>query len=102
MREPRGLASRVVECLCRDRARPAVTDPDWDPNLPTDKEIAAELGIAEGTVSKKIEEVARTIVGDGFDIEMVPRRARIFIWYRHRLWERRVAARPKVQSPAAD
>lgn len=102
MREPRGLASRVVDCLCRERARPVVTDPDWDPNLPTDKEIAIELGIAEGTVSKQIEAIASTIVADGFDIDMIPRRARIFIWYRHRLWERRVAARTKLHSPAAD
>lgn len=93
IREPRGLAQRVVEVLCREHLRPAVMDPDWDPGLPSDKEIAAELKVSVATVAEMIDKVARTIIADSFDIEMIPRRARIFIWYRHRLWEQRVAAR---------
>jgi len=98
LHEPRGQARRVVDALCRERDQSVAADPDWNPNLPTDKEIARELGLKESTVAKLIELVARDIVADSFEMAMIPRRGRIFLWYRHRLWLQRRASR---QSPPA-
>lgn len=100
LREPRGLALKVVEALCRDRGVQPITDPHWDPRLPSDAEIALEVGCAEGTVAKMIEMVARDIIADEFEIAMISRRGRIFLWYRYRLYLARKAARDAAKAAA--
>ena len=83
-RRPRQGSSveRTIDALCAKRE--VAFDRDGNViGLPSNKELAKQLGIAEATVRQHIE------VGAGRDIEgleMLPVRSRIWLCYWHTKW----------------
>jgi hypothetical protein len=75
---------QVVEALCRDRGGRVDTDPDWRPHLPTDAELAKELRMSESSVRTHLRTAATWIEG----LEQLETRARIYLWFWHRTWEK--------------
>lgn len=84
LREPRGQTLAVIQALCRDR-EPTNDAEDERPRLPTDDEIGRELGMAPRTVRQHLITFAQLLDG----LEALEPRARIYLWYWHREWERR-------------
>ena len=81
-REPRGRALEVVERLCRGISQ--MPRRGNRGQLPTDAEIAEQLGISVATVRSHLNAVAFWIEG----LEELPPRIRIYLWFRQRERER--------------
>lgn len=81
VRDPKGKQLAVVDTLCRGEQK---GDGDRRLRLPTDAEIARQLGMSVRTVRQHIWSFATLIEG----LEMLEPRARIYVWYWHREWEK--------------
>ena len=81
-REPRGRALEVVERLCRGISQTPRRGNRGQ--LPTDAEIAEQLGISVATIRSHLNAVAFWIEG----LEELPPRIRIYLWFKQRERER--------------
>lgn len=71
----------VVKRLCQDFVRSQGNEVRRQ--LPSDAEIARDLGMSVATVRSHLSQAANWIDG----LEELPPRVRIYLWYVHREWE---------------